>query len=54
MNIIYYTLHRIKTIISGISKLLDIITKLPLYSNSLASIVKLKKKNKEKKKQQKT
>jgi hypothetical protein len=45
----YYILHRIKIIISDISKLFDIVTKLPLYTNSLASNVKLKKNNKRKK-----
>jgi hypothetical protein len=43
MTTAYYTLHRIKNIFTGIFTLLDIITKLPLFSNSFASLVKLKK-----------
>jgi hypothetical protein len=49
MTTAYYTLHGIKDIITGIFKLLDIITKLLLFSNSFTSLVKLKtirKKNK--------
>jgi hypothetical protein len=50
MTTIYYTLHRITIIISDMSKLFDIITKLPLYSDSFASNVKIKKKKNGKKK----
>jgi hypothetical protein len=47
MTTAYFTLHRIKYI-TDIFKVLDIIRKPPLFSNSLAFSVKLKKGNKKK------